>query len=141
MSDFFRTTEAVAGPVECLGQTFPSDDVRRAHFLALLAEKLKDPALINATKSGFLEFLEPAAFFGGFVYGVRRQNGDLARFQALNLDPVNAAAEQGPSPQGIGTFRHDVVAVGIELCARSKGVHFAGRMDADDGPRRGRRCR
>ncbi|MBO1040017.1 DNA methyltransferase [Brucella pituitosa] len=32
------------GPVECLGQTFASDDVRREHFLKLLAEKLEDPA-------------------------------------------------------------------------------------------------
>lgn len=31
------------GPVECLGQTFASDDVRRTHFLNLLAEKLRDP--------------------------------------------------------------------------------------------------
>ena len=29
--------------VECLGQTFPSDDARREHYLELLAEKLKDP--------------------------------------------------------------------------------------------------
>lgn len=28
---------------ECLGLTFPSDDARRDHFLALLAEKLQDP--------------------------------------------------------------------------------------------------
>ena len=35
---------ANAGPVECLGTTFPSDAARRAHFLNLLAEKLKDPA-------------------------------------------------------------------------------------------------
>lgn len=33
-----------SGPVECLGQTFASDDVRREHFLKLLAEKLQDPA-------------------------------------------------------------------------------------------------
>jgi hypothetical protein len=32
-----------SGPVECLGQTFPSDDARREHYLNLLAEKLKDP--------------------------------------------------------------------------------------------------
>ena len=32
-----------AGPVECLGQTFPSDEVRREHYLELLAQKLKDP--------------------------------------------------------------------------------------------------
>ena len=32
------------GPVECLGQTFPSEHSRREHFTKLLAEKLKDPA-------------------------------------------------------------------------------------------------
>ena len=32
-----------AGPIECLGQTFESDEARRAHFLGLLAEKLRDP--------------------------------------------------------------------------------------------------
>jgi hypothetical protein len=31
------------GTVECLGQTFPSDEARREHFLKLLGEKLKDP--------------------------------------------------------------------------------------------------
>ena len=37
-------TEAkTAGPVECLGQSFESDEARREHYLALLAEKLKDP--------------------------------------------------------------------------------------------------
>ncbi|MCW2238224.1 site-specific DNA-methyltransferase [Azospirillum canadense] len=34
-------------PVECLGRTFPSDDARRAHYLGLLREKLKDPAFRN----------------------------------------------------------------------------------------------
>lgn len=32
------------GPVECLGQTFSSEQARREHFTKLLAEKLKDPA-------------------------------------------------------------------------------------------------
>ena len=32
-----------AGPVECLGQKFPSEEARREHFLKLLAQKLKDP--------------------------------------------------------------------------------------------------
>jgi 16S rRNA G966 N2-methylase RsmD len=32
------------GPLECLGQTFPNDEARRAHFTDLLREKLKDPA-------------------------------------------------------------------------------------------------
>ncbi len=31
------------GPVECLGQTFPSEEARREHYLKLLEEKLKDP--------------------------------------------------------------------------------------------------
>ena len=31
------------GPVECLGEVFSSEAERREHFLALLAEKLKDP--------------------------------------------------------------------------------------------------
>ena len=29
--------------MECLGQTFPSDEARREHYLAILREKLKDP--------------------------------------------------------------------------------------------------
>lgn len=33
----------VAEPVECLGQVFESDQARREHYLALLAEKLRDP--------------------------------------------------------------------------------------------------
>ncbi|SDX67328.1 DNA methyltransferase [Roseicitreum antarcticum] len=32
------------GEVECLGLTFANDQARREHFLALLAQKLKDPA-------------------------------------------------------------------------------------------------
>ncbi|HLI77599.1 MAG TPA: DNA methyltransferase [Acidobacteriaceae bacterium] len=35
--------EAAEGAVECLGLMFPSEDARRARFLKLLAEKLKDP--------------------------------------------------------------------------------------------------
>lgn len=46
MSDMFSTSAASlsTGSVECLGQTFASDEARRAHFVALMAEKLKDPA-------------------------------------------------------------------------------------------------
>jgi len=39
----FKSEKKHTGPVECLGQTFESDEVRRKHYLALLAEKLKDP--------------------------------------------------------------------------------------------------
>ena len=44
MSDLFQNHAAKSGPVECLGQTFPSDAARREHYLKLLAEKLKDSA-------------------------------------------------------------------------------------------------
>ena len=44
MSDFFQDRVTDSGPIECLGQIFPSQQVRRDHFLKLLAEKLKDPA-------------------------------------------------------------------------------------------------
>lgn len=43
MTDLFSTTQQNSDPVECLGQTFPSDEARREHYLKLLAEKLKDP--------------------------------------------------------------------------------------------------
>ena len=42
MNDLIRNAKS-AGPVECLGQTFPSDQARREHFLSVLAAKLKDP--------------------------------------------------------------------------------------------------
>lgn len=32
-----------AGPVECLGRMFPSENARREHYLTLLAGKLKEP--------------------------------------------------------------------------------------------------
>jgi DNA modification methylase len=44
MSDLFQNHAAKSAPVEFIGQTFPSDEARRAHYLKLLADKLKDPA-------------------------------------------------------------------------------------------------
>ncbi|KQY13165.1 DNA methyltransferase [Rhizobium sp. Root482] len=43
MSNLFQNHMAKSGPVECLGQSFPSDEARREHYLKLLAERLKDP--------------------------------------------------------------------------------------------------
>lgn len=43
MTDLIQRA-STAAPVECLGQKFPSDEARRAHYSGLLAEKLKDPA-------------------------------------------------------------------------------------------------
>ncbi|MBT5926415.1 MAG: DNA methylase [Verrucomicrobia bacterium] len=42
-SNLDLSTETASGPVECLGQTFESDDARREHYTELLREKLKDP--------------------------------------------------------------------------------------------------
>ena len=42
-SNLELSTQKKAGPVECLGQTFPSDEARRAHYTELLREKLQDP--------------------------------------------------------------------------------------------------
>lgn len=41
--DTLKLHDKAAGPVECLGQTFSSEEARRAHYLKLLAQKLKDP--------------------------------------------------------------------------------------------------
>ena len=43
MSDLFHSQKAKSGPIECLGQKFPSEEARREHYLMLLAEKLRDP--------------------------------------------------------------------------------------------------
>jgi DNA modification methylase len=40
----FAEEPRASGPVECLGQTFPSDESRRDHYLAILREKLHDQA-------------------------------------------------------------------------------------------------
>lgn len=39
----FKEESAKAQPVTCLGQTFPNDAARRAHFTELLRQKLQDP--------------------------------------------------------------------------------------------------
>lgn len=40
----FADEKTQTGPVECLGIAFPDDAARRGYFLAILREKLKDPA-------------------------------------------------------------------------------------------------
>lgn len=43
MGDLLQSHAAKPGPVQCLGQTFATDQARREHYLKLLAEKLQDP--------------------------------------------------------------------------------------------------
>jgi len=41
--DTLKLSTKSTGPVECLGDTFPSEEARRDHYLKLLATKLRDP--------------------------------------------------------------------------------------------------
>ncbi len=43
----FPDEPKLSGPVDCFGQTFPSDEARREHYMARLRDKLKDPAFRN----------------------------------------------------------------------------------------------
>ncbi len=44
MNDLLQSLPAISqGPIECLGLQFLNEQARRAHYLKLLAEKLKDP--------------------------------------------------------------------------------------------------
>jgi DNA modification methylase len=43
MSGLFPKKSGQPDTVECLGKIFPNETVRREHFIAILAEKLKDP--------------------------------------------------------------------------------------------------
>lgn len=51
MNDLVEHQKQDAGPVECLGISFPNDQARREHFQKLLAEKLKNPAF--RSQAGF----------------------------------------------------------------------------------------
>ena len=42
-SNLDLTIETPSGPIECLGQTFESDEARREHYTELLRDKLEDP--------------------------------------------------------------------------------------------------
>lgn len=65
MNQLFDHQGEVSGTVECLGQTFPSNEARREHFLKLLAEKLKDPefrkqeGFPDGSDSAILEMSDP----------------------------------------------------------------------------------
>lgn len=68
MNQLFDHQGEVSGTVECLGQTFPSNEARREHFLKLLAEKLKDPefrkqeGFPQGTDEAILEMSDPPYF-------------------------------------------------------------------------------
>ena len=101
MNDLLHVPQTdLAGPVECLGQTFPSDDARRAHFLKLLAEKLKDPAFRNqegfpqGTDEDILAMSDPP-------YYTACPNPWLAEFVACYGKPYDPAESYSREPLAV----------------------------------------
>ncbi|MEJ3958987.1 DNA methyltransferase [Brachymonas sp. G13] len=89
-----------SSPVECLGQTFPSDDARRAHFLALLAEKLKDPAFRK--QEGFPQGTDAAILaMSDPPYYTACPNPWLAEFVAHYGKPYDPAVKYSREPLAI----------------------------------------
>ena len=89
-----------SSPVECLGQTFPSDDARRAHFLALLAEKLKDPAFRQ--QEGFPQGTDEAILaMSDPPYYTACPNPWLAEFVAHYGKPYDPAVKYSREPLAI----------------------------------------
>ena len=106
MTDLFSTTQQSSGPVECLGQTFPSEQARREHFTKLLAEKLKDPAFRKiegfpqGTDEDILALSDPPyytacpnPFLMDFVktYGSEYKTGTAGR----HVEPYTADVSEG----------------------------------------------
>lgn len=97
MSDLLSSATRNAGPVICLGKTFPSDEARRSHFLKLLAEKLADPAFRkredfpNASDQEILELSDPPYFTAcpnPFIPDFLAQNVTPPREEAATLPYV-----------------------------------------------------
>ena len=89
-----------SGPVECLGQTFASDDARHAHFLALLAEKLKDPAFRK--QEGFPQGTDEAILaMSDPPYYTACPNPWLAEFVAHYGKPYDPAVKYSREPLAI----------------------------------------
>ncbi|MDA3168936.1 DNA methylase [Pseudomonas aeruginosa] len=102
MSDMFSASAAssTTGPVECLGQTFPSDDARREHFLALLAQKLQEPAFRQ--QEGFPQGTDEAILaMSDPPYYTACPNPWLAEFVAHYGTPYDPAVKYRREPLAI----------------------------------------
>lgn len=102
MSDMFSASAASSAisPVECLGQTFPSDDARREHFLKLLAEKLQDPAFRK--QEGFPQGTDAAILaMSDPPYYTACPNPWLAEFVAHYGKPYDPAVKYSREPLAI----------------------------------------
>ena len=100
MSDLLKN-KTTSGPVECLGQFFPSEESRREHYTKLLAEKLKDPAFRSqkgfpiATDENILVMSDPPyytacpnPFFGDFIrhHGTANHQKEVYRREPMTVD-------------------------------------------------------
>ena len=101
MNDLLHNQRSeAASPVECLGQTFPSDDARRAHFLALLAKKLKDSAFRK--QEGFPQGTDEAILaMSDPPYYTACPNPWLAEFVAHYGKPYDPAVKYSREPLAI----------------------------------------
>jgi hypothetical protein len=89
-----------SGPVECLGQTFPSDAVRREHFLKLLAEKFKDQKFRN--QEGFPQGTDEAILaMSDPPYYTACPNPWLADFVACYGKPYDPSESYSREPLAI----------------------------------------
>jgi predicted RNA methylase len=93
-------SEAAPGAVECLGQTFASDDARREHFLKLLAEKLQDP--VFRKQEGFPKGPDAAILaMSDPPYYTAGPNPWLAEFVAHYGKPYDPAVKYSREPLAI----------------------------------------
>lgn len=110
MNDLYKDHKAESGPVECLGQKFPSEQARREHFLKLLAEKLKDPAFRkqdgfpHGTDEAILAMSDPP-------YYTACPNpfaGDFVRYLGTPYDPDIPYARE-PFAEDVSEGKNDAI--------------------------------
>ncbi|MCD0244843.1 hypothetical protein JWH11_02555 [Xanthomonas melonis] len=101
MSDLLQDQRSEAvGPIECLGQAFPSDAARREHFLRLLAEKLQDPTFRQ--QDGFPQGTDEAILaMSDPPYYTACPNPWLAEFVAHYGKPYDPAVKYSREPLAI----------------------------------------
>jgi len=100
MTNLFDTTQKDITPVDCLGQTFPSDDARREHYLKLLAEKLQDPAFRK--QEGFPQGTDEAILaMSDPPYYTACPNPWLADFVAYYGTPFDPSVKYSREPLAI----------------------------------------
>lgn len=108
MTDLLEAQRKVSGIVECLGQTFSNDDARRAHYLKLLSEKLKDPTFRKsegfplATDEAILALSDPPYFtacpnpwIGDFIGEWESQKSQDSRDSPRHCEPFASDVSEG----------------------------------------------